>query len=63
MISRIFRQLQQPRSVSRTDSMNSSPSPDPNLNRISVSLNRCSSSSVEDTVKRANPKLAKSKKN
>ena len=50
-------------SVSRTGSVNSSPSPDPSLSRISVSLIRCSSSSVEDTGKKSNSKFAKNKKN
>ena len=50
-------------SVSRTGSVNSSSSPDPSLSRISVPLNPCSSSSVEDTVKMANSKTAENKKN
>ena len=50
-------------SVSRAGSVNSSPSPDPSLSRISVSLNRCSSSSVEDVSKKTKSKIVKSKKN
>ena len=50
-------------SVSRTSSVNSSPSPDQNLGRISVSVSRCSGSSNDDPTKKANPKLMKGKKN
>ena len=49
-------------SVSRTSSVNSSPSPDPNLGRISVSVSRCTGSSLEDVPQKANAKLAKDKK-
>ena len=50
-------------SVSRMGSVNSSPSADPSLSRINVPLVRCSTFSVEDTVKGAYSKLAKSKQN
>ena len=50
-------------SVSRTSSVNSSLSPDPNLGRISVSVSRCSGSSHDDPTKKAHPKPMKGKKN
>ena len=43
-------------SVSRTSSVNSSPSPDPNLGKINVSVSRCSGSSHDDPTKKSNPK-------
>ena len=41
-------------SVSRTSSVNSSPSPDPNLGRITVPVSRCSGSSHDDPSKKTN---------
>ena len=51
-------------SVSRTSSVNSSPSPDdPSLGKLSVSLSRCSGSAQEGAPKKMSSKSPKSKKN
>ena len=50
-------------SVSRASSVNSTPSPDPTLDRISVSLSRCSEAVQENIAKKSNSQLAKGKKN
>ena len=50
-------------SVSRTSSVNSSPSPDPTLGRVIVALNRCSSTDQEGALKKNSSKLSNSKKN
>ena len=50
-------------SISRTSSANSSPSPDPSLGRISVTLDRCSGSKTGSSPKKIGEKHAKGKKN
>ena len=50
-------------SVSRTSSVNSSPSPDSSLNKLNVSLSRCSGSTQEGALKTISSKSPKSKKN
>ena len=50
-------------SVSRRSSVHSSPSPDPSLGTLNVSLSRCSESTQEGTSKRVVAKAPKSKKN
>ena len=50
-------------SVSRTSSVNSTPSPDLSLGRINVSLSRCSSGDQGESSKKACSKSSKDKKN
>ena len=50
-------------SISRTSSANSSPSPDPSLSRVSVTLDRCSVSKTGSSPKKTSVKHAKGKKN
>ena len=50
-------------SVSRTSSVNSSPSPDPTLGLVNVALNRRSSTDQEGGSKKHSSKSSKSKKN
>ena len=50
-------------SISRTSSANSSPSPDPSLSRVSVTLDRCSGSKIGSRPKKTSDKHAKGKKN
>ena len=50
-------------SISRASSVNSTPSPDPSLSRVSVALDRCSGSKTVVSPKKTNVKFTKGKKN
>ena len=50
-------------SMSRNSSVNSSPSPDPSLNRVNLEVRRCGGSGSEDASKKLRAKDGKGKKN
>ena len=50
-------------SVIRTSRVNSTPTLDPSLGRVGVSISRCSDSAQEDDPKSSNPNLVKGNKN